>query len=131
MHTNRRTFIKQAAGAGLALGVAAVLPWRARAAAPHKRFFDISLAEWSLHKALFAGRMTNLDFPVMARQQFGVDGVEYVSVFFDKKEQDKQYLRELKQRCDDHNVRSVLIMVDRAGNLGAPDDAERNHVAIA
>ncbi len=28
-------------------------------------FFRISLAEWSVHKALFAKKMDHLDFPVM------------------------------------------------------------------
>jgi hypothetical protein len=37
-----------------------------------KNSFEISLAEWSLHKALFGKKMSNLDFPVVAKQQFGI-----------------------------------------------------------
>ncbi len=32
----------------------------------------------------------------------------------------------MKQRAEDNGVRSLLIMIDREGNLGAPDDAERS-----
>ena len=45
-------------------------------------FFDISLAEWSFHRALFAGKMTNLDFPVVAKKDYGIAAVEYVNQFF-------------------------------------------------
>ena len=31
--------------------------------------FEISLAEWSLHRALFAGELDNLDFPAFARRE--------------------------------------------------------------
>jgi sugar phosphate isomerase/epimerase len=31
----------------------------------------------------------------------------------------------MKQRAEDHGVKSLLIMVDREGNLGDPDDARR------
>ena len=41
--------------------------------------FKISLAEWSLHKALFARKINNIDFPKIARGGVpGIDGVEFV-----------------------------------------------------
>ena len=43
---------------------------------------QISLAEWSLNRALKAGEITNLDFPVQARGTYGISAVEYVSTFF-------------------------------------------------
>ncbi|MEL7339931.1 MAG: sugar phosphate isomerase/epimerase, partial [Bacteroidota bacterium] len=49
---------------------------------PADIFFDISLAEWSLHKTLFEGKITNLDFPAIAKNEFGIDAVEYVNQFF-------------------------------------------------
>ena len=49
--------------------------------------FDISLAEWSLHRALYSGEIDHLDFPKVAKENFGIDAVEYVnSFFFDKAE---------------------------------------------
>jgi L-ribulose-5-phosphate 3-epimerase len=87
--------------------------------------FEISLAEWSLHRALYAGELDNLDFPRVARVDYELGAVEYVNSFFKEGAEDPTYLGELKQRCDDHGVRSLLIMCDGEGALGAPDDADR------
>ena len=89
-------------------------------------FFKISLAEWSLHKTLFDGKLTNLDFPLKAKNDFGITGVEYVNQFFKDKANDQAYLTDLKQRCDDNGITSVLIMVDGEGNLGELDASKRN-----
>jgi sugar phosphate isomerase/epimerase len=88
-------------------------------------FFKISLAEWSLHKALWAKEFTNLEFPAMAKNEFGIDGVEYVNQFFKDKAEDEAYLSDLKTRCSDNGVTSILIMCDGEGQLGDLDDARR------
>lgn len=88
-------------------------------------FFKISLAEWSLHKALWAKEFTNLEFPAKAKNEFGIDAVEYVNQFFKDKAEDEKYLTELKLRCDDNGVTSVLIMCDGEGQLGDVDDLKR------
>ncbi len=119
---HRRDFLKRAA---LAAGSLAVRPGASAFAMPKKDLFEISLAEWSLHRALFAGEMDHLDFPKTARQTFGIDAVEYVNTFFKDKARDRAYLRELQSRCDGEGVRSVLIMCDGEGNLGDPDEAKR------
>src|SRR5687768_5817296 len=54
-------------------------------------FFKISLAEWSFHQALFANKMSHLDFPVKAKTDFGIEAVEYVNLFFKDKANDKAY----------------------------------------
>jgi L-ribulose-5-phosphate 3-epimerase len=87
--------------------------------------FEISLAEWSLHRALYDGELDNLDFPRVTRDDYGLDAVEYVSSFFKDKAEDSSYLSDLKARADDHGVRSLLIMCDGEGALGDPDDAAR------
>ena len=84
-------------------------------------FFKISLAEWSLHKTLFDGKMTNLDFPAKAKTDFGISAIEYVNQFFKDKATDQAYLADLKKRCDDAGVTSVLIMCDGEGGLGDTD----------
>ncbi len=120
----RRTFIRHTA---LAAAGFALLPSSSIFAAEEKQFdFKISLAEWSLHKALFSGQMTNLDFPEVARKQYDIDAVEYVNQFFKDKARDIPYLNELKQRCSDNGVTSVLIMVDQEGPLADKDDVLRN-----
>lgn len=90
-----------------------------------KGWFDISLAEWSLHRTLQAKKITNLDFPKIAKNDFGIRAVEYVNQFFKDKARDEAYLRELKSICQGEGVRSVLIMCDGEGNLGDPDAAKR------
>ncbi len=89
--------------------------------------FRISLAEWSLHRRLGGRqkpRITNLDFPKVARS-FGLDAVEYVNQCFFDKAQEMAYLTELKTICEGEGVQSLLIMCDREGNLGDPDEAMR------
>jgi len=88
-------------------------------------FFKISLAEWSLHRALQGGQLTNLDFPAKAKNDFGISAVEYVNQFFADKAKDTTYLAELKKRCDDNGVTSVLIMVDNEGFMADADEKKR------
>jgi sugar phosphate isomerase/epimerase len=92
---------------------------------PSEKFFTVSLAEWSLHKALYAGTMTNMQFPERAKKEFGIGAIEYVNSFFKDKVVDKAYLTELKQRCDDLGIVSVLIMIDDEGELGHREEGGR------
>lgn len=118
---NRRNFLKTslAAGAGAML-VSPALAGMAAKKSPYK----ISLAEWSLHKTLFANEMTNLQFPVVAREM-GIMGVEYVNQFFKDKAKDEKYLAELKKICKNEGIESVLIMCDGEGMVGHPEKEER------
>jgi sugar phosphate isomerase/epimerase len=116
--------------------------------------FNISLAQWSLHRTLFGaqtsaerlrglsgrqvgdtlrnnpkyllrGSLDPLDFPSYAKNQFGINAVEYVNTFYLGKARDTKYLNELKLRANDAGVSSVLIMCDLEGDLGHPDKKER------
>ena len=93
----------------------------------HKKneLFEISIAEWSLHKSLFGKKISNLDFPVVAKKEFKISAVEYVNQFFKDKATDKNYLNELKKICDNEGVKSLLIMCDGEGKLGDPDKNKR------
>jgi L-ribulose-5-phosphate 3-epimerase len=95
------------------------------AAEESKPLFKISLAEWSLHRTLFDGKMDNLEFPAFAKKEFGIEAVEYVNQFFKDKAKDSTYLTDLKKRAADNGVTNVLIMIDDEGDLGDPDDAGR------
>jgi len=87
--------------------------------------FSISLAQWSLHKTIFGGKLDNLDFAKTARDEFGIHAVEYVNQFFKDKAKDLTYLGEMKKRAADLGVASLLIMIDGEGHLGDPDEAKR------
>ena len=91
----------------------------------NKQLFEISIAEWSLHKSLFGKKISNLDFPVVAKKEFKISAVEYVNQFFKDKATDKNYLNELKKICDNEGVKSLLIMCDGEGKLGDPDKNKR------
>jgi L-ribulose-5-phosphate 3-epimerase len=121
---NRRAFLKQSAELAAGLGASALAGGRLLAA-QKKPPFEISLAQWSLHKALFAKQVDNLDFARMAKQDFGIAAVEYVNQFFKDKAKDPQYLGEMKKRAADLGVRNVLIMCDGEGPLGDADAAKR------
>ncbi len=78
-----------------------------------------------MHKALYAKEFTNLDFPAKAKNDFGISAVEYVNSFFKDKAKDTAYLSELKKRCDDLGVTSVLIMCDGEGEMATLDASKR------
>jgi len=121
---DRRSFIKDLGILSAAAGLSSLIPFEGLAY-PKKEFFTISLAEWSFHKALFAKKMTNMDFPMKAKKDFGINIVEYVSPFFNKKETDMAYLKELKTLTHNEGIQNHLIMIDGEGQLGDTDEAAR------
>ena len=120
MEPTRRELLLSAAALGALAGLdagqeaPAVAPW-----------FRSSLAEWSLHRELFAGELDPRDFAPLARKEWGLAAVEHVNTFFKAKAEDAAYLAELKRRADDGGVRSLLIMCDGEGALADPDGAAR------
>ena len=88
--------------------------------------FKISLAEWSLNKSLFKKTITNMDFPRIAKETYGLDAVEYVNQFFRDKAEDTQYLTQLKNECEKYGVKSLIIMIDGEGNLADTSATARN-----
>jgi sugar phosphate isomerase/epimerase len=121
--TDRREFLEAAAAIVPALAIGRSL-WPLPVS-PQEPLYRISLAEWSLHRALRAGELDNLGFPGVAREDFGIDAIEYVNQFFRDRAKDRDYLGQLQQRCADHGVTSLLIMCDGEGALGDPEDAAR------
>lgn len=148
---NRKTFLKRLA---LAAGGAALLPdisylmSRTNSPKSDELFFDISLAQWSLHRTYFGdslkagfenffatlqsnpsdllqGSEDPLYFAQYTRQKFNIDAVEYVNTFYFDKAEDSSYLNEMKRIADSEGVRSVLIMCDAEGSLGAEEESER------
>lgn len=121
---NRRQFLQTSGTIAAGFAVSSVAGCRTCCEAKQP-WFKISLAEWSLHRALRANQLKHLDFPKVAKQEFDIHAVEYVNQFFMDKARDQAYLSELKNICAGEGVRSVLIMCDGEGNLGDPDSAKR------
>lgn len=123
---DRREFLEQSLAVGAAASLAGlVAPAVVSADDKKEPLFKISLAEWSLHRTLFAGKLDNLDFAKTAKNDYGLDAIEYVNQFFKDKAKDQAYLTELKKRSDDLGVKTLLIMIDDEGDLGDPNDAKR------
>lgn len=125
MDLNRKDFLKKI---GLLSAGALVMPGFVPGCSAKKTdalFFDISLAEWSLHQPLFDGELTHLEFPALAKEAFDIQAVEYVNQFFKDKAKDKSYLDELNKRCDDLGVDQLLIMIDGEGDLAVNNDGPR------
>lgn len=121
----RRSFLKTS----LALGaVTAAAPLVRAVASEKKDLFKISLAQWSLNKRFLkrpgAEPLDNLEFARVARS-VGIEAIEYVNQMFKDKATDQAYLGEMKARAASEGVKSLLIMVDGEGALGAVDDAAR------
>lgn len=87
-------------------------------------FFQISLAQWSFHRALRSGEMDNLDFAAKARS-LGCEGLEYVNQFFADKAKDKAYLTTMNERAAAEGLQNVLIMIDGEGSLADADAKKR------
>jgi L-ribulose-5-phosphate 3-epimerase len=117
-HLTRRDFVARSAGV---LAATALVPFPVRQAPP----FKISLAQWSLHRALGTKELDHLDFARVARQEFGIEAIEYVNSFFKTRARDAAYLAEMNRRAADQGVYQHLIMCDGEGRLGDPDPALR------
>jgi|TARA_B110000914_G_C15451052_1_gene440928 L-ribulose-5-phosphate 3-epimerase len=90
-----------------------------------KDLFNISLAQWSNHRALKGGQMTNMDWPEYTKKTYDILALEYVNQFFKDKAKDMKYLGELKKRVSDLGMTNVLIMVDGEGHIGAGSNQKR------
>ena len=153
--TSRRRFLVQSGAGLALVGASctgsAPEPTESPADIAAEPLFRISLAQWSLHRSLFggnpgelygwdefsrrlhtddyprllAGDIDPLDFPLLARRDYGIDAVEYVNTFYFNRAEDPDYLAELKRRADGEGVHSLLIMCDAEGSIGDPSESER------
>lgn len=129
---NRRDFMKHTLGAAGAMWLGGFAKISYPFPAPDL-LFDISLAQWSLHRTLAQGDLDNLDFAFETKNTYGLSAVEYVNTFFKTKANEMSYLAEMKKRAEGEGVRSLIIMCDGEGRLGDSDESMRtqaveNHI---
>lgn len=110
--------------------------------------FQISLAQWSLHKKYFGNiqerggfgwfmntLMTSpediilegenpMNFPEEAAK-YGVNSIELVNTFYFGKADDMSYWTAFKEKCEEVGVQVGLIMCDVLGDLGDADETAR------
>ena len=95
-----------------------------------KNNLKISLAQWSLNKAIKSGKLSPLDFAKKARS-FEIDAIEYVSGLYTnhtnalKKMSMQKLSKELLKRSDGYGIDNVLIMIDSQGSLASSNKNER------
>ncbi len=126
--TTRRAFVRQSL---LGAGALMVGPSLKGLGASESRI-EISLAEWSLHRAIYGGKLDHLGFPEKAKRDFGISAVEYVNGFFGggkmkftEAGKNAAYLKELLTRSKDAGVVNHLLMVDDEGQLATADEKAR------
>ena len=122
---NRREFVKQVSITVGAMGTAVATGCQT-VGGVKGALYDISLAQWSLNRQFFGGKLNALDFAKVTKEEFDLNAVEYVNQFFKDKANNEGYLGQLKSRAADHGVKSLLIMIDGEGSLGHGDTVERN-----
>jgi len=125
----RRSFLEKSVVAGAA-GIMAPSLVKATIAEPTPRLIkdDISLAQWALVDEIKAGKWKNLDFPKIARNDFGLNGIEFVNTLFEVPTEG--YLQRLKKNAADNGVSMVLIMVDDEGDGCSPTKEQRRQFEI-
>jgi len=95
-----------------------------------QKWFQISLAEWSVHKAIFGNTLKTLEFPQLARDKFGIEGLEFVNTLWGVPTQG--YIQRLKHNMNATGTKGVMIMCDDEGMMGHSEKtarmkAARNH----
>ena len=88
----------------------------------------ISLAQWSLHRAIKINQtLSPFDFSLKAREM-GFDAVEYVSSLYWnelKTKPIKKVTKTLLNNSKDHGIKNLLIMVDGEGDLASNNKNKR------
>ena len=126
---SRRGFIEKSAVLGAAgLIVPSLHKTTHVMASPRMTYDDISLAQWALVKEIRDGKWKTLDFAKVAREDFGLNGIEFVNTLFEVPT--VNYLNELKKNADQHGVKMVLIMVDAEGDGCEPTKELRKQFVI-
>ncbi|MBL7145304.1 MAG: TIM barrel protein [Phycisphaerae bacterium] len=126
---NRREFLSRSVAAGMASGFVLSAQGSAGKAGPKKPAKDdISLAQWALVNEIRDGKWKNSDFPRIAREDFDINGIEFVSTLFELPTY--PYLQRLRRDAEKYNVKMVLIMVDEEGETCEPEREARIQTAI-
>ncbi len=77
--------------------------------------YELSLAQWSLHRSIRSGEIRGRDFPRVAREMFDIGVIELVNHLLDGGS--RQVLAEMKRQACDVGVKFFMIMVDDEGDL--------------
>ncbi len=122
---NRREFLKKIVASASAIQLPLVGAAFNTLKSPDESSLKISLAQWSLHRALEKGTLKAENFAPVAKKEYGILAVEYVNGFYTAHATNEKFWLQMKKTADDIGVKSLLIMVDNEGDLGDPKKSER------
>lgn len=122
---NRRSFFRNFSAASLAVASSPTFAMREVRSQTWGKPLKLSLAQWSLHRSFWDGKLKAKDFAGIAKTDFGIDAVEYVNGFYKEYGQDTRFWKDMRRSADAAGVKSLLIMVDGEGDLGSPHEADR------
>ena len=125
-YMTRREYLATTAATSIGIGMGADTMTSLAADKTSEPIFKISVAEYSLHRMIQAGKLDPLDFGPFCRREFDVDAVEYWMGPYKDKVNDQAYMAEMHRRSQDAGVRGLLIMVDGEGSMGDPDAKKRS-----
>jgi len=127
----RKEFIKLASTSALGISSLGYISCQT----PKELFFKLSLAQWSLHKAIQSGQMYPYLFAKKS-SELGFTGLEYVNALYDDvmKSEDKsstikEFILKNNQLANENGVENVLIMIDDEGDL-ADENEDMRQIAI-
>ncbi|MCZ6852950.1 MAG: TIM barrel protein [Gammaproteobacteria bacterium] len=124
----RRKMLSKSIALGVGVSSISLIEDSTLYAIPKAEKDDISIAQWALVREIRQGEWTTLEFPQIARETFGINGIEFVSTLFELPT--FSYLKKLSNNAAKHDVKMVLIMVDDEGETCSPDKEERIQAAI-
>lgn len=95
-------------------------------------FFELSLAQWSIHRMINEGGVDPYTFAEKAKA-WGFTGLEYVSQLYNPELSDAGYSEEAmaafvsksNAEAKKHGLKNILIMIDGQGDLAGADAEER------
>lgn len=116
---SRRHFLKQSALAGAALTLPVSL-FASERANP-----KISLAQWSMNRAIKDGSIKAQDFAAITKREYGIEAIEFVNSFYRDHKEDVAYWADMLKRSENEGVSNLLIMVDAEGDLGELNKRKR------
>lgn len=141
----RRNFIYRSTQAGMALSLLGITACKQQTkkeqteAAPEAEpqtdaspFFQLSLAQWSIHLMIREGGLDPYQFAAKAKS-WGFSGLEYVSQLYEEQQEASSYsdeaMQEFVARCNEeagkYGLQNVLIMVDHQGDLAVGEESDR------
>ena len=77
-----------------------------------KSNLDIGLQMYSFAPLIMQGKFDLLGFPDLVKNTYGINGAEYWSIPFMGRENDRDFLNDIKRRSDDNGVDNLIILVD-------------------